>query len=178
VRWCYTAADKIGAANYSENNEDFVMFVRTCSCLIMLLIINQTVSCNITPVARQVEVRNHAILWGVLNGFEKSLAHLIFSMTWRREDVEIELARTIALTNLTLSPINTEFLSTLLCLFYRWPNGRPAPSTTLALYDMALLQLNHVVLCHATVSKSRPKHDTRASLAVSCYANGHGNPPC
>jgi hypothetical protein len=125
VRWCYTAADKIGAANYSENNEDFVMFVRTCSCLIMLLIINQTVSCNITPVARQVEVRNHAILWGVLNGFEKSLAHLIFSMTWRREDVEIELARTIALTNLTLSPINTEFLSTLLCLFIDGQTGGP-----------------------------------------------------
>jgi hypothetical protein len=53
-------------------------------------------------VAWQVEVRNQAIPWGVLNGFEKSLADLIFSMTWRREDVESDLASTIALANLTL----------------------------------------------------------------------------
>ena len=67
-------------------------------------------------MAWQVEVRNQAIPWGVLNGFEKSLADLIFSMTWRREDVESELASTIALANLTLSPINTS-LSTLPRLF-------------------------------------------------------------
>ena len=67
-----------------------------------------------------------AIPWGVLNGFEKSLADLIFSMTWRRADVESELASTFALANLTLSPINTESLSTLPRLFiYNQTDGPP-----------------------------------------------------